>query len=178
MPAREAVGLDVEVRSKIEFGPKLGMNRVSSTCFNRVIAHPITKQRLASSRVLHSRLAGLSAARTKSHKASPNAEKRENDQVGHSKTEKNIIKDEERVSAKDDTPLPYRNTTSEWEDTSFLTPYFRKYPALYKGAKLLYDGMSSFCPSVEATENLSRTGIVYEARRRGENRKEGLHGVL
>jgi hypothetical protein len=154
------------------------MNRVSSTCLNRVLTHQLTKQRLPASRVLHSRLAGLSAGRTKSTKTSPNVERHENDQVAHSKREKNAIKDEERVSAKDDAPLPYRNTTSEWADTSFLTPYFRKYPALYKGAKLLYDGIPSFCSSVEATDNLSRIGNVYEARRRGENRKEGLHGVL
>ena len=154
------------------------MNRVSSACLNRVVTHPITKQRLAAARVPYSRLAGLPAARTKSHQASPNSEKRKNDRIGDSKTERNVIKDEERVSTKDDAPLPYQNTTSEWADTSFLTPYFRKYPALYKGAKLLYDGMPSFCPSVKATDEFSRNGIVHEARRRSENRKEDLHGVL
>jgi hypothetical protein len=39
-----------------------------------------------------------------------------------------------------DAPLQYQNTPSTWTDTSFLSPYLRKYPGLYKSAKLLYDG--------------------------------------
>jgi hypothetical protein len=41
-------------------------------------------------------------------------------------------------------PLPYQNTPSVWTDSSFLTPYMRKYPALYKGLKFFYDGMHSY----------------------------------
>ncbi|PVG01432.1 hypothetical protein CPB86DRAFT_795110 [Serendipita vermifera] len=47
-------------------------------------------------------------------------------------------------STANDAPLQYQNTSSTWTDTSFLSPYLRKYPGLYNSAKFLYDGLGLY----------------------------------
>jgi hypothetical protein len=90
-----------------------------------------------------------------------------------------VLKEGENAE-RDDKPLPYQNTQSEWADSSFLSPYMRKYPGLYKGVKFVYDGMFVSWNSGRGLIKFCsrRNGCIYEARRCCQNREESLHGML
>ncbi|KAG8792513.1 hypothetical protein FRC17_008589, partial [Serendipita sp. 399] len=49
------------------------------------------------------------------------------------------VKDDANNTAHNDSPLPYHNALSEWQDASSLSPYLRKHPSVYKAVKFLYD---------------------------------------
>lgn len=61
-------------------------------------------------------------------------------ELSKTRSEKTELQELDNGSGKNDAPLPYQNASSEWSDTSFLSAYLRKYPALHKSVKFMYDG--------------------------------------
>ncbi|KAG8817129.1 Protein cbp3, mitochondrial [Serendipita sp. 411] len=66
---------------------------------------------------------------------------------------------EDSVSSdvQNDSPLPYQNTHSEWQDSSSLSPYLRKHPSVYRAVKFFYDGFGLYAKQSDAVRTGKKT---------------------